>query len=71
MPSILITNQILYPNENWILGNFRFSRNKTWTNAGNVREYLASLETSLGVLAPDDWYSISKQQVSFLRYSVT
>lgn len=60
----ILISQIMYPDFQFVHGQFKVAPPSTWKNREKTREFLVSLEPKLGILTrEDDWYRVSKEQV--------
>eukprot|EP01126_Amoeba_proteus_P019234 TRINITY_DN1987_c0_g1_i13.p1 TRINITY_DN1987_c0_g1~~TRINITY_DN1987_c0_g1_i13.p1 ORF type:complete len:296 (-),score=35.80 TRINITY_DN1987_c0_g1_i13:373-1260(-) len=56
--------KISYPQMEWKVEKFKnLRRSYTWSDPVTVREYLRSIELSVGVEIMEDWYWVSKKQM--------
>lgn len=53
----------LYPNENWILGNFKYAPKGVWNDPAETRKFLESIGEKLKIRESNDWYRVSRSQV--------
>jgi len=57
---------VIYPNETWILGRFESCPKNVWKDHNNVREFLNYCKFECGIENQEDWYRISRDQISKL-----
>jgi len=57
---------VAYPDYKWIIGRFKFSSNHIWKDRNSVREFFQFCKNELQITNKEDWYRVSRVQISHL-----
>eukprot|EP01127_Copromyxa_protea_P002545 TRINITY_DN1244_c0_g2_i10.p1 TRINITY_DN1244_c0_g2~~TRINITY_DN1244_c0_g2_i10.p1 ORF type:complete len:410 (+),score=78.71 TRINITY_DN1244_c0_g2_i10:545-1774(+) len=55
--------QMMYPDVDWILGNFTKVPKDTWADPEKLREYMLYIQKELFIEREEDWYRLSREMV--------
>eukprot|EP01127_Copromyxa_protea_P002546 TRINITY_DN1244_c0_g2_i2.p1 TRINITY_DN1244_c0_g2~~TRINITY_DN1244_c0_g2_i2.p1 ORF type:complete len:380 (+),score=75.12 TRINITY_DN1244_c0_g2_i2:545-1684(+) len=55
--------QMMYPDVDWILGNFTKVPKDTWADPEKLREYMLYIQKELFIEREEDWYRLSREML--------